>query len=198
MLASGEAELRDQADDTRRPDADGGIHFCQPVDDHASALCAKLGHAVRYWIRRYRFCAGGSNDQRWFATRQGLVTGLLSASTATGSLIFLPFLAWLSQGGAWKSVALAVCLGCAVLMPLVAFFIPERPETCRHRRHRGPGRQTPQYSHLHAQRPERGPETVIGSAQRPDDRAPKSTPALERTAPDHNEAPHPAETRAAH
>ncbi|WP_232493237.1 MFS transporter [Novosphingobium kaempferiae] len=71
---------------------------------------------------------GAAVVNRWFATRQGLVMGLLSASTATGALVFLPFLAWLSQGGAWKPVALAVSLGCAALIPLVLLFMPERPE----------------------------------------------------------------------
>lgn len=71
---------------------------------------------------------GAAVVNRWFATRQGLVMGLLSASTATGSLVFLPFLAWLSSDGAWRPVALAVSLGCAALVPLVALFVPERPE----------------------------------------------------------------------
>jgi predicted MFS family arabinose efflux permease len=71
---------------------------------------------------------GAAVVDRWFASRQGLVMGLLSASTATGALIFLPFLAWLSQGGAWKPVVLAVSLGCAALIPLVALLVPERPE----------------------------------------------------------------------
>lgn len=70
---------------------------------------------------------GAAVVNRWFATRQGLVMGLLSASTATGSLLFLPFLAWLSAEGAWKPVVLAVSLGCAALIPLVALFVPERP-----------------------------------------------------------------------
>ncbi|WP_159981458.1 MFS transporter [Novosphingobium sp. 18050] len=71
---------------------------------------------------------GAAVVNRWFATRQGLVMGLLSASTATGALVFLPFLAWLTEGGAWKPVALAVSLGCAALIPAVAFLVPERPE----------------------------------------------------------------------
>jgi predicted MFS family arabinose efflux permease len=71
---------------------------------------------------------GAAVVNRWFATRQGFAMGLLSASTATGSLVFLPFLAWLSQGGAWKPVALAVSIGCAALIPLVAILVPERPE----------------------------------------------------------------------
>jgi len=32
---------------------------------------------------------------RWFVARRGLVTGLLSASNASGQLVFLPGLAWL-------------------------------------------------------------------------------------------------------
>lgn len=71
---------------------------------------------------------GAAVVNRWFATRQGLVMGLLSASTATGALVFLPLLAWLSQGGHWKPVALAVSIGCAALIPAVALLVPERPE----------------------------------------------------------------------
>lgn len=70
---------------------------------------------------------GAAVVNRWFASRQGLVMGLLSASTATGALVFLPFLAWLSREGAWQPVALAVSLGCAALIPLVALFVPEHP-----------------------------------------------------------------------
>ncbi len=72
---------------------------------------------------------GAAVVNRWFATRQGLVMGLLSASTATGALIFLPVLAWLSEGGAWRPVAMAVSLGCAALIPAVAWWMPERPES---------------------------------------------------------------------
>jgi MFS family permease len=77
---------------------------------------------------------GAAVVNRWFATRQGLVMGLLSASTATGALVFLPLLAWLSQGGGWKPVALAVSIGCGALIPLVLLFMPERPELRGHRR----------------------------------------------------------------
>lgn len=71
---------------------------------------------------------GAAVVNRWFATRQGLVMGLLSASTATGALIFLPFLAWLSEGGAWRPVAQMVSLACLLLIPLVAWLVPERPQ----------------------------------------------------------------------
>jgi MFS family permease len=70
---------------------------------------------------------GAAVVNRWFATRQGLVMGLLSASTATGSLIFLPVLAWLSTGGAWRPVVLTVSIACLALLPVVALVIPEHP-----------------------------------------------------------------------
>lgn len=70
---------------------------------------------------------GAAVVNRWFATRQGLVMGLLSASTATGALVFLPLLAWLARAGDWRPTVLAVSIACAALLPLVAFLIPEQP-----------------------------------------------------------------------
>lgn len=77
---------------------------------------------------------GAAVVNRWFATRQGLVMGLLSASTATGALIFLPFLAWLSNQGAWRPVVLAVSLACLILVPIVALVLPEHPDDIGARR----------------------------------------------------------------
>lgn len=71
---------------------------------------------------------GAAVVNRWFAKSQGLVMGMLTASTATGSLIFLPLMASLTIGQAWKPVVIFVSAGCAILVPLVAVFMPERPE----------------------------------------------------------------------
>ena len=71
---------------------------------------------------------GAAVVNRWYAKRQGLAMGILSASTATGALIFLPFLAWLTRAGAWQPVVMAVGIACLVLVPLVAIFVPEHPE----------------------------------------------------------------------
>ncbi len=71
---------------------------------------------------------GAAVVNRWFATRQGLVMGMLTASTATGALVFLPVLAWLAEGGAWRPVALAVSIASAAMLPLVFLFVPERPQ----------------------------------------------------------------------
>ncbi|MCR5874128.1 MFS transporter [Phenylobacterium sp. J426] len=70
---------------------------------------------------------GAAVVNRWFATQRGLVMGLLSASTATGSLIFLPGMAALAQAGGWRPVVIAVSLAAAALIPLVFFLMPEKP-----------------------------------------------------------------------
>jgi MFS family permease len=70
---------------------------------------------------------GAAVVNRWFATRQGLVMGALTASTATGALVFLPFMAWLSREGAWSPVVLFVSIACAALIPIVLLLVPEHP-----------------------------------------------------------------------
>jgi predicted MFS family arabinose efflux permease len=77
---------------------------------------------------------GAAMVNRWFATRQGLVMGMLSASTATGSLIFLPLLAWLARLNDWRPTVLAVSIACALMVPVVAFLIPEHPQDVGARR----------------------------------------------------------------
>ena len=46
----------------------------------------------------------------WFSTRRGLVSGLLTASNASGQLIFLPLLAWIATTYWWQWVAGAVVI----------------------------------------------------------------------------------------
>jgi MFS family permease len=66
--------------------------------------------------------------QRWFVTHRGLVMGVMSAATATGSLIFLPGMAAAAEAGGWRPVALIVTLATAGLMPLVWLLLPDRPQ----------------------------------------------------------------------
>ncbi|MFD2265188.1 MFS transporter [Lacibacterium aquatile] len=70
---------------------------------------------------------GATVINRWFVTNRGLMMGLLTASTATGSLIFLPVMAWLASTGGWQPVVWAVTIVTASLIPLVFFLVPERP-----------------------------------------------------------------------
>ncbi len=46
---------------------------------------------------------------RWFTQRRGLVVGLLSASSATGQLVFLPLIAELTEHFGWRVALVFVC-----------------------------------------------------------------------------------------
>ena len=70
---------------------------------------------------------GATIVNRWFVTRQGLMMGLLTASTATGTLIFLPGMAAIAQAGGWKPVVLTIAAVAAVLAPVMWLLMPERP-----------------------------------------------------------------------
>jgi MFS family permease len=64
---------------------------------------------------------------RWFVERRGLVMGLLTASAATGQLIFLPMLASVVVNHGWRNAA-AIVSGVALLMiPIVAFIMRNDP-----------------------------------------------------------------------
>ncbi|RWE32083.1 MAG: MFS transporter [Mesorhizobium sp.] len=70
---------------------------------------------------------GATIVNRWFKTNRGLVMGLMSASSASGMLVFLPLIAALAQSGGWQPVVLAVAVATAALIPFVYFLVPERP-----------------------------------------------------------------------
>ena len=64
---------------------------------------------------------------RWFTARRGLVVGLLTASNASGQLVFLPALAWLATSFGWVTVPIAVSLLVAALIPFVWLLLAESP-----------------------------------------------------------------------
>ncbi|MCJ2015682.1 MFS transporter [Methylobacterium sp. J-076] len=70
---------------------------------------------------------GATVAGRWFGERRGLVIGLLTASSATGQLVFLPLLAGLAVGQGWRTVSLVVAAATLALVPLVLLFLRDRP-----------------------------------------------------------------------
>jgi MFS family permease len=64
---------------------------------------------------------------RWFVRRRGLVMGVLTAASATGQLIFLPVLAWMSEGSGWRSASLVVAAAALAVIPLVLLRLPNGP-----------------------------------------------------------------------
>jgi sugar phosphate permease len=66
---------------------------------------------------------------RWFVKQRGLVMGALTASTATGQLVFLPLLASVATAQGWRAATWIV--GAAALLAIVpvVIFIRDRPES---------------------------------------------------------------------
>ncbi len=70
---------------------------------------------------------GATVATRWFAERRGLVMGLLTASNATGQLVFLPLLASVTQQWGWRAaLGLVIALLLAALALIVAL-MRDRP-----------------------------------------------------------------------
>lgn len=64
---------------------------------------------------------------RWFATRRGLVTGLLTASSATGQLVFLPLLAHVSDRFGWRMAVVLVCAALGLVTLVTLMLMRDRP-----------------------------------------------------------------------
>ena len=64
---------------------------------------------------------------RWFVARRGLVMGVLTASTATGQLIFLPVFTALVQTVGWRAVSVVLACIAAALIGPVMLLMRDRP-----------------------------------------------------------------------
>ena len=62
-------------------------------------------------------------SNRWFERRRGLVVGMLTASSATGQLVFLPVGAWMIEHLGWRMAVVPVLISCAVMA--VAALLPD-------------------------------------------------------------------------
>jgi predicted MFS family arabinose efflux permease len=70
---------------------------------------------------------GATIVNRWFVSHRGLVMGILSASTSTGTLAFLPLLAIIAQYSGWRAVVLTIAAASAAMIPFVLWLLPEHP-----------------------------------------------------------------------
>src|SRR6186713_1507054 len=88
--------------------------------------------ATRYWqfVVLWGFVVGAGSGMaatvlgaavanRWFTSRRGLVMGVLTASTATGQLVFLPSLASAVTERGWRAAPLIVAAATALAAPLI-------------------------------------------------------------------------------
>jgi sugar phosphate permease len=64
---------------------------------------------------------------RWFDRRRGLVLGLLTASSATGQLIFLPLASALITHMGWRIAIAPVLISCLLVAALAFLLLQDRP-----------------------------------------------------------------------
>ncbi|GHH06990.1 MFS transporter [Streptomyces lanatus] len=64
---------------------------------------------------------------RWFTERRGLVTGILTAASASGQLIFLPLLSWMVEEHSWRPAAVTVALTALAVVPFVWLLLRDHP-----------------------------------------------------------------------
>jgi sugar phosphate permease len=70
---------------------------------------------------------GATVAARWFAARRGLVVGILTASVATGQLVFLPLLATLTDHYGWRVALALMCVMLGVAAFAVLMIMRDRP-----------------------------------------------------------------------
>jgi MFS family permease len=64
---------------------------------------------------------------RWFDRRQGMAQGIVTAARPAGQTIFVPVVAALILAFGWRETYLAVGIAMVVSVPLVLWFVRERP-----------------------------------------------------------------------
>jgi sugar phosphate permease len=63
----------------------------------------------------------------WFIERKGLVIGLLTASAATGQLLFLPLLAKITVEAGWRNAIYAAVIAIVIILIIVAIWMRNHP-----------------------------------------------------------------------
>ncbi len=100
----------------------------------ASAYMTRTWHLIVLWgffsglgSGAVAAVLGATIANRWFVRHRGLAMGILTASTATGNLVFLPALAALASSGDWTRAVWAVAIAMTLMVPLVWRLVPGRP-----------------------------------------------------------------------
>lgn len=90
-------------------------------------LVATWGIAVGIGTGCIGIILGATIVNRWFETRRGTIMGVLTASSATGQLVFLPLFGLLVVHAGWRAEVLTIAAVCLALVPVVALFLREYP-----------------------------------------------------------------------
>jgi MFS family permease len=70
---------------------------------------------------------GATIATRWFSQRRGLVVGLLTASSATGQLVFMPLLASIAASVGWRVAIVMLCGLLALAALAILALLRDRP-----------------------------------------------------------------------
>jgi sugar phosphate permease len=100
----------------------------------ATMFMTKLWHLVALWGVVVGLGTGLTAlvmaaivSTRWFAERRGLVVGILSASSATGQLVFLPLAAEIEAHWGWRAALFPTLAGLVIAAAAVALLMVDRP-----------------------------------------------------------------------
>lgn len=70
---------------------------------------------------------GTTVTNRWFTTRRGLVTGVLSSGSVLGQMVFLPALSWTIARYDWRPALVSLALAALAIIPLVCLVLRDHP-----------------------------------------------------------------------
>ena len=95
---------------------------------HPWQLIALWGVVVGTGTGIIAIVLGATVVQRWFYLHRGLALGLLTASSATGQLIFLPVLAQLVVSSGWRWAVIVVAGVALLIAPITLLVMRDRPQ----------------------------------------------------------------------
>ncbi|MGW0927346.1 MFS transporter [Streptomyces sp. NPDC002644] len=70
---------------------------------------------------------GATVTNRWFTTRRGLVTGVLSSGSVLGQMVFLPALSWTVAHHGWRPALVSLALAALAVTPLIHPVLRDHP-----------------------------------------------------------------------
>jgi MFS family permease len=100
----------------------------------ASLAMTKVWHLMLLWgvvigigTGMTALVLGATIATRWFVARRGLVVGIMTASVATGQLVFLPLLAKLTDAFGWRIALGLIGVMLGLSASLIVLFLRDRP-----------------------------------------------------------------------